>query len=247
MNRLKKEARAEALARRDAVPLGDRAARSAAICEELECVLSSGLAEGAGCAHAAEAEDAGCEGNGAGDVHGGPIVAVYAAMKSEVSLEAFVDAATRRGWRLCYPCMMREEGEAGPKSEPESGPGSRMRFFCLPEEPCRAGAGGQGTGAADAGTPGSFLAAPLRACDPNGPELAGCTPIEPCAIDAVVVPLVAFDDEGRRLGYGGGNYDRLLPLLRSDALVVGVAFEEQRCEAVPCEPHDRPLLRIVAG
>ena len=58
MNRLKKEARAEALARRDAVPLGDRAARSAAICEELECVLSSGLAEGAGCAHAAEAEDA---------------------------------------------------------------------------------------------------------------------------------------------------------------------------------------------
>lgn len=252
MNRLKKEARAEALARRDAVPSGDRAARSAAICEELECVLSSGLAEDAGCAHAAEAEGAGCGGDGAGGAHGGPIVAVYAAMRSEVSLEAFVDAAARRGWRLCYPCMVREEGEAGPKSEPESGPGSRMRFFCLPEEPCRAGAGGQGTGAAmgvptGTGTAGSFLAAPLRACDPDGPELAGCTPIEPRAIDAVVVPLVAFDGEGRRLGYGGGNYDRLLPLLRSDALVVGVAFEEQRCEAVPCEPHDRPLPRIIAG
>ena len=66
-------------------------------------------------------------------------------------------------------------------------------------------------------------------------------------LDAVVVPLVAFDDDGNRLGYGGGNYDRLLPALRDDAVIAGIAFEEQRVEAVPVEPHDRPLPHIVAA
>ena len=44
----------------------------------------------------------------------------------------------------------------------------------------------------------------------------------------MVVPLVAFDDAGRRLGYGGGNYDQLLPRLRADAVVIGIAFDEPK-------------------
>ena len=57
-------------------------------------------------------------------------------------------------------------------------------------------------------------------------------------IDAFVVPLVAFDDDGNRLGYGGGNYDRALPLASPDATAVGVAFEEQRVTSVPMSEYD---------
>jgi len=58
------------------------------------------------------------------------------------------------------------------------------------------------------------------------------------AIDAVIVPGVAYDESGRRLGYGGGYFDRLLPLLRPDCVRVGVAFDEQILESIPAEEHD---------
>ena len=58
------------------------------------------------------------------------------------------------------------------------------------------------------------------------------------AIDAVIVPGVAFDDCGRRLGYGGGYYDRLLVPLRPDCIFIGVAFDEQLLPQIPAEPHD---------
>ena len=57
-------------------------------------------------------------------------------------------------------------------------------------------------------------------------------------IDLAVVPLVAFDDDGNRLGYGGGNYDRALPFASSDAVIIGIAFAEQRVPTVPALPHD---------
>jgi 5-formyltetrahydrofolate cyclo-ligase len=57
-------------------------------------------------------------------------------------------------------------------------------------------------------------------------------------IDAVLVPGVAFDESGARLGYGGGYYDRLLPLLRDDCTRIGVAFDEQILEEIPAEEHD---------
>ncbi|HET6519008.1 MAG TPA: 5-formyltetrahydrofolate cyclo-ligase [Geminicoccaceae bacterium] len=65
----------------------------------------------------------------------------------------------------------------------------------------------------------------------------------------VLVPLVAFDGRGHRLGYGAGFYDRTLAALRADGgppvLAVGLAFAAQRVEAVPVEPFDVPLDLVV--
>lgn len=61
---------------------------------------------------------------------------------------------------------------------------------------------------------------------------------DPAELDAAVVPGVAFDPRGGRLGQGGGHLDRLLSRLRPDAVVVGVAFDIALVDRVPREPHD---------
>jgi len=65
------------------------------------------------------------------------------------------------------------------------------------------------------------------------------------AIDWILVPGVAFDAQGRRVGYGGGYYDRLLPTLPASALRVAGAFEVQIVDRVPTAPHDLALDTIV--
>lgn len=57
--------------------------------------------------------------------------------------------------------------------------------------------------------------------------------------DLVLVPLVAYDRDFYRLGYGGGYYDRFLRHVR--ARRVGLAFSVQAVEQLPREPHDIPL------
>ncbi len=61
--------------------------------------------------------------------------------------------------------------------------------------------------------------------------------------DVALVPLLAFDRRGYRIGYGKGHYDRTLRLLRGRraVLAVGVAFAAQEVVQVPVEPHDQPL------
>lgn len=69
--------------------------------------------------------------------------------------------------------------------------------------------------------------------------------IEP---EILIVPLVAFDAEGRRLGYGGGFYDRSLEQLRARraTLAIGFAFDGQETgAALPVEPTDQPLDLLV--
>jgi len=65
--------------------------------------------------------------------------------------------------------------------------------------------------------------------------------------EILIVPLVAFDDRGGRLGYGGGFYDRTLQLLRARraTLAVGFAYDAQMAETLPLEPTDQPLDLIV--
>jgi 5-formyltetrahydrofolate cyclo-ligase len=61
--------------------------------------------------------------------------------------------------------------------------------------------------------------------------------------DVVLVPLLAFDGRGSRLGYGGGFYDRTLAKLRAKkpVIAVGLAYDEQRVDAVPVESYDQRL------
>lgn len=61
--------------------------------------------------------------------------------------------------------------------------------------------------------------------------------------DVVIVPLVAFDRHGGRLGYGGGFYDRTLEALRArqTTLAIGFAYAVQETAELPLEPTDQPL------
>ena len=61
--------------------------------------------------------------------------------------------------------------------------------------------------------------------------------------DIVLVPLLAFDSEGWRLGYGGGFYDRTLRRLREkkDVIAVGLGFDAQQVDAVPHLDYDQRL------
>jgi 5-formyltetrahydrofolate cyclo-ligase len=61
--------------------------------------------------------------------------------------------------------------------------------------------------------------------------------------DFVLVPLLAFDADGNRLGYGGGYYDRTLAAL-PNAFRLGCGFAAQEIDIVPVEPHDQPLHAI---
>ncbi|WP_265443012.1 5-formyltetrahydrofolate cyclo-ligase [Acetivibrio straminisolvens] len=62
--------------------------------------------------------------------------------------------------------------------------------------------------------------------------------IDPKDIDLVVVPGVAFDVKGGRIGYGAGYYDVFLREVREDCLKVGIAFEIQVFPSIPKEEHD---------
>lgn len=77
------------------------------------------------------------------------------------------------------------------------------------------------------------------------PEPRDGRPVAPEEIDLLIVPGVAFDRRGRRLGRGAGYYDRFLPLLRPETIKVGPAFSEQIVPEVPVEKHDVPLDLIV--
>ena len=61
--------------------------------------------------------------------------------------------------------------------------------------------------------------------------------------DVLIVPLLAFDREGYRLGYGGGYYDRTLAALRAKKLIIaiGVAYATQEVKSVPHDTHDQKL------
>lgn len=196
----KAELRRAVIARRDAIDLDVRAAKSAVVCARLIELLDR---LGAAAPYT---------------------VAVYAAMGSEVDPAAFAAAAAARGWRVAYPCMLSASDAAAC--------GQRM---CM-----------RAVAAGDVST-APFIAHPTRAFAATDIDSNRC-PIMPAAeLDIVVVPLVAFDRAGARLGYGGGCYDRYLPTVAPECLIVGIAFDEQRVDHVPTDAHDLPLPNIVSA
>ncbi|MEW6574673.1 MAG: 5-formyltetrahydrofolate cyclo-ligase [Bacillota bacterium] len=72
-----------------------------------------------------------------------------------------------------------------------------------------------------------------------------CPVIPPQEFDLVLVPGVAFDPKGFRLGFGGGYYDRFLPRLREDTVTVGLAYGFQVVDTVFPEPHDCRVKYVV--
>jgi len=86
---------------------------------------------------------------------------------------------------------------------------------------------------------------PLVVTDYGPREPAGRTAIDPATIDAVIVPGLAFDREGFRLGYGGGHYDRYLPGVRPDAARIGICFHAQMVAHVPRGPADQRVHLVV--
>ncbi|MDY6825747.1 MAG: 5-formyltetrahydrofolate cyclo-ligase [Bacillota bacterium] len=77
------------------------------------------------------------------------------------------------------------------------------------------------------------------------PKEGKLRPYLPDVIDLLIVPGVAFDNDGNRLGYGGGYYDRFFPLLKSNVPLVALAFEIQIVPSVPVESWDRPVDFII--
>ena len=196
----KTEVRRAVIARRDAIDLNVRTAKSAAICAQLIELLDR---LGAAAPHT---------------------VAVYAAMGSEVDPAAFGAAAAARGWRVAYPCMF--------SAIDAMACGQRM---CM-----RAVSVGDASAA-------PFIAHPTRAFAATAID-SSRFPIVPAeALDMVVVPLVAFDRAGARLGYGGGCYDRYLSTLSPACQIIGIAFDEQRVDHVPTDAHDLPLPHIISA
>ncbi len=196
----KAEMRRAVIARRNALDLDVRAAKSAAICARLVELLDRL------------------------DAAAPRTVAVYAAMGSEVDPAAFAAAAVARGWRVAYPCML-----------------SATDAMAYGQRMCTR------TVAADDVSAAPFIAHPTRAFAATDVDSVRF-PIVPAAeLDMVVVPLVAFDRAGARLGYGGGCYDRYLPTVAPECLIVGIAFDEQRVDHVPTDAHDLPLPNIVSA
>ncbi len=196
----KAELRRAVIARRNALDLDVRAAKSAVVCARLVELMDR---LGAAAPHT---------------------VAVYAAMGSEVDPAAFAAAAAKRDWRVAYPCMFSA-----------SDPAARGQRMCM-----RAVVAGD----ADAAP---FIAHPTRAFAATDIDSDRFPIVSAETLDMIVVPLVAFDRAGARLGYGGGCYDRYLPILSPTCQIIGIAFDEQRVDHVPTDAHDLPLPNIISA
>lgn len=70
--------------------------------------------------------------------------------------------------------------------------------------------------------------------EPQGNDM-----VDPDTIELIVVPAVAYDRRGNRLGRGKGFYDRLLAETRASK--IGIGYEFQLLESLPTEPHDIPM------
>lgn len=92
----------------------------------------------------------------------------------------------------------------------------------------------------------------FRAWDENAPMIPGRYGIpapDPAACPAVtpgivLTPMLAFDGEGHRLGYGSGYYDRTFAALPG-VMIVGIAFEAQKLAHVPRDPYDAPMTLLI--
>ncbi len=70
---------------------------------------------------------------------------------------------------------------------------------------------------------------------------ARCRRVVERELSIIIVPALALTRSGKRLGYGAGFYDRVLPSFRPPARVVGCCYEAELLEELPTEPHDQVM------
>ena len=92
-----------------------------------------------------------------------------------------------------------------------------------------------------AGRP-SLVAGPLGLLEPGGPRLG---PAAVAGADVVLVPALAVDRRGTRLGRGGGYYDRALPRVPAGVPVAALLHDGELVDALPADPWDRPVTAAV--
>jgi 5-formyltetrahydrofolate cyclo-ligase len=85
---------------------------------------------------------------------------------------------------------------------------------------------------------GSLRIGPLGLLEPVGPRL-GCAAISTATL--VLVPALAVDVHGIRLGRGGGYYDRTLPLATPGTPLVAIVRDDEVLASLPAQPHDVPV------
>lgn len=74
----------------------------------------------------------------------------------------------------------------------------------------------------------------FRIEEPQGDDI-----VDPASLELIIVPAVAYDRKGNRVGRGKGYYDRLLP--KTKALRIGVAYDFQLVESIPVDEFDVPV------
>ena len=77
------------------------------------------------------------------------------------------------------------------------------------------------------------------------PKKEATRPTDPSILNMVIVPGVAFDKKGYRIGHGAGYYDRFLPKLSKKTATVSLAFDMQLIDKVPNEHHDIAVKYII--
>lgn len=180
-----------------------------------------------------------------------PTLAVYAALRYEVDLDRFIRGAYAYGYRIVFPCMI---------------PNAASGAMCMRSVSCNNYLGGnvpfivdprkawgpavteehQTLTSTRAGATRRFIPSRVKGSVPPKDDTRFPV-VPPSEIDLVIVPAVAFDAQGHRLGYGRGTYDRYLPQLREDCLLLGVAFAEQEVEQVPCDEFDYTIPQFITA
>lgn len=149
-------------------------------------------------------------------------IAVYAAFEEEVQLDQFIRAAYAQGARVAFPCIVEDAwGLEGALQQTMEMRLVSPETYEKDEVP--------------------FIAHPLRKYHHDDEALRDFPYVAANELTMIVIPLVAFDAQRNRLGYGGGNYDRYLPQLGKDCRQIAVAFSEQEVPFIPAEEHDVPV------
>lgn len=150
-------------------------------------------------------------------------VLLYVAVRGEAETRDVIARALGDGKRVVLPRVVRWQGAVPPGPAPVYGSGGRGLALHLYSGPA------------------DLVPGPMGLLEPR-PDAPWVTPGE---VDLAVVPGVAFDRTGARLGQGGGFYDRFLPCLPPGVPRVGYAYAFQVVDAVPAGPGDQRVDAVV--